>query len=192
MFWDDGSRQIAYDIPAWFKYERPPPTTDEQKKHYAQDYAKFDHDQAVNGLEFLDRGLQFLPNNYKLLLDKAEIYQNRLAGEPGALEQAAEQYKLAAAATKQVYFPMRQAIRILWSLGDKQHQFAAYDYLKNRYPTLPEDAPDAQKGVMWDTVQAMEKYLKIPDPDRTHFPKPANYSSDPNFELLPGSGPDNS
>jgi len=185
VFWDDGSRQIAYDIPSWLEFERPRPTTDAEKKAFAEEYTKFNHDQAVRGLEFLDRGLQFLPNNYKLLLDKAEIYQNRLANEPGALEEAAEQYKLAAAATKQVYYPMRQSIRLLWSLGDKQHQFEAYDYLKSRYPNLPEDAPDAQKSVMWDTLQAMEQVLKIPDADRTHFPKPANYSSDPDFELLP-------
>jgi hypothetical protein len=185
VFWDDGSRQIAYDIPAWFKYERPRPTTDADKKLFAEEYAKIDHDQAMRGLEFLDRGLHFLPNNFKLLLDKAEIYQNRLADEPGALEEAAEQYELTAAATNQFYFPMRQAIRILWALGDKPHQFEAYDYLKSRYPTLPEDAPDAQKNRMWDTIQGMEAALKIPDASATHFPKPAHYSSDPEFEPLP-------
>ena len=191
MFWTDGSREIAYDIPAWFRYEVPRPTTEAQMRLYVQEQAKINHDQALRGLEFLDRGLQFLPNNYVLLLSKAEIYQNRLKNEPGAIKQAAEAYKLAAEATSEFYFPMRQYIILLWNLGDQPDKFEAYDYLKNRYPTLPENVPDAQKGVMWDMIQIMEKNLQIPPANRLPYAKPANYTSDPDFQPLPGLNPDN-
>jgi len=192
MFWTDGAGIIAYDIPAWYKYDVPRPTTEAEAKAFAQKQTEINHIQAQYGLEFLDRGLQFLPNNYNLLQEKARIYQNRLSDVPGALEQAARQYLLAAEATKEVYFPMRQGIRLLWGLGDKQHQFEAYDYLKKRYPTIPENIPDAQKSVLWDTLNDMESALKIPEANRAHFPQPANYSKDPDFSPLAGFSPDGS
>jgi hypothetical protein len=172
MFWTTGAGEIAYDMPAWPLREKPPPADDELKKIHDE--------QARRGLEFLDRGLQFLPDNYSLLLNKAEIYQNRL----NDLADAAEQYRLAAENTKEFFFPMRQYIILLYFKLGRQHE--AYDYLKNRYPTLPENVPDAQKGAMWEMIQLMENDLKIPPTERAGYPKPANYESDSDFDPLPG------
>jgi hypothetical protein len=177
MFWKEGSRIIAYDIPTWFLHRDPPLPPEE--------YKKIHDEQARRGLEFLDRGLQLLPNNFSLLLNKAEIYRNRLIDEPGGIELAAEQYRLASEATKQFYFPLRQYLGLLWKLGDSQHQREAYTYLRQHYPTLPQDVPDAQISMMWDTIQQMEAALKIPADQRANFPKPKNYSTDPEIEPLP-------
>jgi len=171
MFWTDGAREIAYDIPAWSRHENPQISDEEMQKVNVE--------QAHRGLEFLDRGLEFLPNNYSLLLNKAEIYDNRLKDKAGA----AEEYRLAAETTTSFYFPMRMYIRYIYVLGHKQE---AYDYLRKKYLTLPDNVPDAQKGVMWDMIQIMEQDMKIPEPNRAHFPKPANYSRDPDFDALPG------
>ena len=176
MFWTDGSREIAYDIPNWSRRENPQISDDDLKK--------VNDEQAQRGLEFLDRGLQFLPNNYSLLLDKAEIYQQRLKDLPDA----AAAYRLTAEETQEFFFPMRQYIYLTWELGQKNvaYKHEAYDYLRKKYPTLPDNIPDAQKGAMWDLIQMMEKDLNLPDADRTHFPKPANYSTDPDTVPLPG------
>ena len=84
MFWHMGSGMIAYDMPRWIYEGRP--HTPLQKRHVAERQARL-------AIDFLNRGLEFLPRSRRLNLDKALIYQKVLkddAKELEAYEKAAE------------------------------------------------------------------------------------------------------
>ncbi len=151
MFWDDGERIIGYDIPDWHIYDKPQPTNAQMDQYI--------HDGGLRAIDFLDRGLKFQPNNYRLLYDQAMIYYNRLNDLP----KAAEKYREAADNTNIPYLAARTYIRILRRLGRDQE---AYDYMKKFYPTLPNGVPDVQKGLMWGWIQGLEDALKIPQDKR--------------------------
>jgi len=175
-FWDDGSHEIAYDIPAW-AYRDATLTPAQQQAAYAQGKILF----GQRAIGFLERGLQFHPGNYQLLMDEALIYQD----ENGLhdLPHAAEKWREAATAADSPFFAGRLYIRLLLQMGKKRE---AYDYLHNKlYPTLPADAGDAQKGVLWDWMVALEQVLKIPHDDRPQYAPPPGWKPDPDLDNLP-------
>jgi tetratricopeptide (TPR) repeat protein len=151
MFWDDGSSIIGYDIPAWHEYDKPHPT-DEQMHEYMEVAAK-------RAIDFLDRGLKFEPNNYRLLFDQAMLYYNKLDDLPDA----AEKYREAADHTNIPYLAARTYIRILRRLGRDRE---ALDYMKKFYPTLPNGVPEVQKNLMWGWILGLEDALKVPQDQR--------------------------
>ena len=195
-YWDHGSSMIAYDIPAWARREVQQDyySTDPARHAAAEKYIdQANQEQAQRGLAFLDRGLQFLPNNYTLLRDKAMIYRNRLQDLP----QAAENWRLAAAAADSPFFAARMYFQLLLQMGKKsegaerlRYQRAAYDYLRQLYPTLPADVPEAQKGGISDWMHVLEDILKIPhDPDPKYAPPPG-WKPDLDPDLMPELYPD--
>jgi hypothetical protein len=190
FFWDHGSDIIAYDIPAWTMrkvqqdyYSPDPARHAAAEKAYQQAY----DEQARRGISLLDRGLKFHPGNYELLRDKAMIYQNRLKDLPDA----AENWRLAAAAPDSPFFAARIYFRLLLTMGNEEtgkkreaYDRAAYDYLRQFYPSLPADAPDAQKGVILDWLRQLEDVLKIPHDDDPKYAPPPGWTPDPDMSSL--------
>ena len=135
-------------------------------------------EQAQRGISLLDRGLKFHPDNYILLRDKAMIYQDRLQDLPDA----AENWRLAAATSNSPFFAAREYVELLLQMGERRE---AYDYLRQLYPTLPPDAPEAQKGVISDWMRALENLLKIPHDNSPQFAPPPGWKPDPNAVYMP-------
>lgn len=126
VFWQDGARMLALDMPLWEvrqleKIQGPLPEVARQ-----QIFARY----AALGLNLLDEGLRYHPNDPALLLDKAHICMVRL-DDPIA---AAEYYRQAA----ETPTPPPYAARIYASLLEKQgKQQTAINYLENYLSHLP-------------------------------------------------------
>jgi hypothetical protein len=160
-FWSNGARIIGKDIPVWRIQQAGRQTTPAEQMAIR-------HEQALRALSFLDRGLEFHPDNWTLLQDKALLYQNNM-GDPydsadhqynrQDLTAAAEQYRLAAAAPGAPYYVARVYAELLRRLGRNQE---AYDYLRRLYPTLPANVPAATKDIVWERLRELENTLKLP------------------------------
>jgi hypothetical protein len=164
-FWSNGARIIGKDIPVWRIQQAGRQTTPAEQMAIR-------HEQASRALSFLDRGLEFHPDNWTLLQDKALLYQNNM-GDPydsadhqynkEDLTAAAEQYRLAAAASGAPYYVARIYAELLRRLGRNQE---AYDYLRRLYPTLSANVPAATKDVVWERLRELEDALKLPSSER--------------------------
>jgi hypothetical protein len=152
MFWDEGSSMIGLDIPSWARRATPPLSDAELDKVMRV--------QALRAIDFINRGLKFVPDNYRLYMDKAQLYQNRLRDLP----QAAESYRLAAESNpRNPFLAARSYIRLLRQMHRDQE---AYDYMLKYYPTLHDNVPDVQKELMWGWIRGLEDVLKIPPEKR--------------------------
>jgi hypothetical protein len=181
LYWDEGSRKIAYDIPHWRmqELEQDQESPDPARRAAAEkEVQQSMEEQAQRGISLLDRGLKFHPDNYILLRDKAMIYQDRLQDLPDA----AENWRLAAATSNSPFFAAREYVELLLQMGERRE---AYDYLRQLYPTLPPDAPEAQKGVISDWMRALENLLKIPHDNSPQFAPPPGWKPDPNAVYMP-------
>jgi hypothetical protein len=191
FFWDHGSDIIAYDIPAWAlrEVEQDYYSNDPARRARAAQYFQQAKEiQAQRGIALLDRGLQFHPGEYDLLRDKAMIYQNRLCDLPDA----AESWRLAAAAPDSPFFAARMYFRMLLLMAkdasDAQrvaYERIGYDYLRQFYPSLPANASDAQKGVISDWMHALEDRLNLPHDPSPKYAPPPGWKFDPDLSPLP-------
>jgi tetratricopeptide (TPR) repeat protein len=161
FFWQNGSRIIAYDMPNWRitargGYELVPETVQRQ----------IDAEQARIGIQMLERGLEFHPNNPLLLVEIANIHQRRLRD----VETAAEFYKLAAEQPDAPFYAARIHAELLRELGRRQE---AYQYLLRLLPTLPRDIPFAMPWVVYDRIRELEEELNIPAEQRYQGTRPS-------------------
>jgi hypothetical protein len=154
-FWDDAANKIAFDIPIWrinalgLGQYTPKELSDPIYR-----------DQAKRALALLDRGLQFHPQNIKLLIDKAQIYQLKLNDLPAA----AKEYQLASAAIpNSPSYLARLAVRMLQKANRDQE---AYDYLRQVYAHLPPETAVPDKASDWEILLELEDTLKLPPADR--------------------------
>ncbi len=171
-FWDNGSSEIALDIPAWV-YRNATLPRDQQ----AAAYRKARTVQAERALSFLDRGLAFHPGEFILLKDQATLYDNSLH----EVAKAAEKWREAAEADDSPFFAGRLYVRHLLKMGKKME---AYAYLKKIYPRLPADAPDAQKAVLWDWIVGLEHNLQVPHAETPQLTPPPGWTPDPEIDDL--------
>lgn len=183
-FWDDAGSKIAFDIPIWRIRALGLGATPQAQVAIYQD-------EANRALALLDRGLQFHPQNIKLLVDKAQIYQTKLFYLP----EASDQYRLASTAA---YFSpsmyARLSVRMLqkisglmddqapgmtMKLKDANAVFGfvfhtlrdhydddAYNYLRQVYAHLPPATPVADKASDWEVLRELEDDLKLPPEQR--------------------------
>lgn len=76
MFWHMGAGIISRDMPHWIldRHENPESVQNIVRKN-----------QAKIALDFLDRGLKFMPENRRLLMDKGDIYEDILKDKKEAI-----------------------------------------------------------------------------------------------------------
>lgn len=154
LFWLNGSRMIAYDMPHWRiaaagGYDLVP----------AEEQRRFDAEQAAVGVAYLKTGLEFHREEPLLTLEIANIYLNRLKDLA-----TASRYYLEA--SRQRGAP-HYAPRIYAELLRRQGRHAeAYAFLKELYPTLPDEDITAQKPLVLERIRELENTLGIPEPER--------------------------
>ncbi len=185
-FWDNGSGELANDIAAYVNRDTDIPDNQRLAAYYPARQT-----QAEIALKFLDRGLQFNPGDYTLLKDEALLYDNNLreaaraagnkAGELTYMAKAAEKWREAAEADDSPFFAGRLYVRHLVRMGKKME---AYTYLTKIYPRLPTDAPDAQKGVVWDWMIGLEHNLNLPPDPNPRLAPPPGWTPDEDINDL--------
>lgn len=152
FFWLNGARMVAYDIPVWRVRERggwddlPEAVKD---RIFAE--------QAERGLAMMDRAAKFHPDDYRVPLEKAQIYNNKLKD----YESAARLYREAAEMPDAPYFTARIHAELLRDLGRPGE---AYDYLRELYPTLPtmQENPAGGRDVVLERLRDLEAELDLP------------------------------
>lgn len=150
FFWLNGSRIMAYDMPSWEAremggYENLPAAVEKDlKARYAQ-----------LGLDFMDKAAKFHPDEYKVPLEKAQIYWNRLEDPAGA----AKYYKEVLSKPGAPHFAERIYAEML-RRDDRPGE--AYNYLRGLYPTLSPDDSMAARPVVLERIRELEDELDIP------------------------------
>jgi tetratricopeptide (TPR) repeat protein len=133
LYWDDASWHMAYNAAS------------NQMKDESLRLAlrnKLFRDHVQRGIDILNKGLQYLPNDSRLLIRLGDIYRNR---QPDP-RKAAEAY-LQAYANGAKPFYERQGAYELTKLGDYDSSVKAYEILKRYYdqgmhlPSILRDLP---------------------------------------------------
>ena len=140
VFWIEGARIIAYDIPSWTQTQQPDKGIDQIRIQ-----------EAKNALNYLDRGNYFHSKNYLFPLEKAQIYLHRLKNLQGALYF----YKKAIQQNAPWYVG-----RIYAELLEQNSQIEeAHEFLKKWYQTLPDDSMNlrSMKGLIFKRIKELEK-----------------------------------
>jgi tetratricopeptide (TPR) repeat protein len=151
-FWSHGADYIGKDIPYWRIRG-----ADRQLNPVEQ--LAIRREQGERAQALLDRGLTYHPDNWRLLRDKAMIYQFNMSDFADSLEW----YKKAAEAPGGPRYLPRVYADLLDQAGRKRE---AYDYLRALYPTLPPHVPAAAKDVVWERLRELEDELKLPAAER--------------------------
>ncbi len=156
FFWINGARILAFDIPAWrikaLRKAQPEGISPALEDHVRRE-------QALRGLEFLDEGLRHRPGDPRLLLEQAYIHILRLNNRRAA----APLLKRAASTPGAPYALGRLYADNLVQLG---RPLDAYAYLRNLYPTLPNDRPDAARPIVLEWLRELEDTLRLPEAQR--------------------------
>lgn len=153
FFWVNGSRIIAYDIRHW-RVEHLGGR--EQVPEAVQ--RRINREQAERALALLDRALEYHPDEPTFLLEKAQIYANRLKNK----EQAAHYFHRAWEQDGPYYAGRIYAV-LLTELGRHRD---AYDFLRGWWDDLPEDDFRANKALVLERIRSLEDKLGIPEHQR--------------------------
>ncbi|MGK0238533.1 MAG: tetratricopeptide (TPR) repeat protein [Candidatus Pelagisphaera sp.] len=147
IFWLNGSRIIANDMPAWEVGDR---NTD--KLANTEEGRKIAHQYAKRALLFLEKSRIYHSENPDIYLEEAMIYWLKLDD----LESAAERFLRATQATDPPFHAFRIYGEILTRLGRKQE---ALDFFEQHYKTLPDNLPEAMKVVVGDRIRTLRQEL---------------------------------
>ncbi|NBB78569.1 MAG: hypothetical protein GVY36_03880 [Verrucomicrobia bacterium] len=153
FFWLNGSRMIAYDVPAWRIREEGGYDVLPESRQRA-----IDREQAEQAFELIETAMEFHPDNAKFYLEKAQIYINRLKDDA----KAAEWFLKASQKPGAPYFAARIHAELLRRQGKDAE---AYTFYKDLHRDLP-DVPFAQKGVILERIRELEETLNVPVHER--------------------------
>jgi len=153
FFWLEGARILAYDTWHWQVRERGgytqvPPEVRE----------RFSREQARRALAMLEEALHFHSDEPRIYAEMAAIHLNRLQDRRTAAELYGAAWKLGGD-----YVHGRLHALLLSETGQLR---AAYDFLRQWYPTLPEDTPGAMKPLVRERIIELEETLNIPAEER--------------------------
>ncbi len=156
MFWINGARMIAYDMPVW--------RTDEVGGDAAIPATirkRFEVEQAEAGLNLLRRGLSYHPDAPLILIEMGNIRQRRL----GHLEGGAELYRRAALQPDAPYYAGRIYGEMLKQLGRDRD---AYAWLVDLHRRLPANDPSgmAMPEVVLGRIRELEARLGVSEAQR--------------------------
>jgi tetratricopeptide (TPR) repeat protein len=153
FFWINGSRMIAYDVPAWRireegGYDAVPDARE----------AAINREQAEQAFQLIKDGMRFHPDDAKFYLEMAQIYAHRLKDDA----RAAEWFLKASEADNAPFFAARIHAELLRKQGLEKE---AYDFLRELHRELP-DVPLARKGIVLERIRELETSLEIPHAER--------------------------
>jgi tetratricopeptide (TPR) repeat protein len=148
IFWLNGTRIIANDMPAWVVGDRNTNqlASSEVGREIARQYAR-------RALAFLEKSRTHHSDNPEIYLEEAMIYWLKL----GNLEQAAERVLRATQATNPPYHAFRIYGEMLTRMGRNSE---ALDFLERHYETLPDDSVEAMKNVVGERIRSLRRGLK--------------------------------
>lgn len=185
FFWQNGSRIIAYDIPIWRIREAGDfenISDEESNRIYAE--------QAERGMAMMRRAAMFHPQDYRVPLEIAQIYNNKLKDE----EKAAEYYLKAWEMPNAPYYTARIHAELLRRQGKNAE---AYAFLRKLYETAQDEGdPRANTPVILERIRDLEKELNVASFDRLkqqpgeHFPQMhVDWNKVPDFGTRPQVAP---
>jgi tetratricopeptide (TPR) repeat protein len=150
FFWINGARMISYDVPRWRIREAG--GYDAISAHRERAIIE---EQAEQAFTFLEKARAFHPENYRLVMEVAQIYLNRLKDDA----KAAEWFLKASRLPDCPYYVSRMYAELLRKQGKLNE---AYTYLTGLYQSLPNDDPYALKNVVLERIHELEAELSIP------------------------------
>ncbi len=148
MFWLNGSRIIANDMPVW-------EIGDENADQLVHSEAgrKIAHRYARRALSLLENSRAYHGDNPSILLEEAMIHWRKL----NDLEQAANRFLAATQAADPPYHAFRIYAELLTKMGRKEE---ALEFLEGHYQTLPDHSIEAMKVVVGDRIRELRKELE--------------------------------
>ncbi len=148
MFWLNGSRVIANDMPAWVVGDANTDRLEntEEGREIARDYAN-------RALRFLEASRVNHSDNPDIYIEESMIYWRKLDD----LETAAERLLKATEAKDPPYYAFRIYGELLSKLGRKRE---ALEFLEDHYRTLPSDSIEAMKGVVGERIHVLRKEVE--------------------------------
>lgn len=181
FFWQNGSRIVAYDIPIWRIREAGDfenISDEESDRIYAE--------QAERGMAIMRRAAQYHPRDYRVPLEIAQIYNNKLKDEA----KAAEYYLKAWEMPNAPYYTARIYAELLRRIDRKEE---AYVFLRDLYDqALAANDPRASAPVILERIRDLEKELNISSLERLtqqqgeHFPQMhVNWDKVPSYGTRP-------
>lgn len=154
-FWQNGARMIAYDMSVW-RVREVDPDWDSVPQTVVH---RFDDEQGQVAIDYLQRGLGFHPEEPRLYVEIANIYQRKRRD----LEKATEYYYKAATTENPPSYAPRIYAELLRRQGRNQE---AYEWLKELYPTLNPADMTHRAGVVLERIRELEYELNIPENER--------------------------
>lgn len=166
FFWQNGSRIVAYDIPIWRIRE-----AGDFEKISDEEADRIYAEQAERGMAVMRRAGQYHPQDYRVPLEIAQIYNNKLKDEAKAAEYYLKAWQMPGAP----YYTARIYAELLRRIDRKQE---AYTFLRNLYDqAVADNDPRASSQVILERIRDLEKELNISSLERLtqqpgeHFPQ---------------------
>jgi len=156
FFWINGARMIGYDVPVWRIKERG---GFDEVPQVVQD--EIFAEQGRRALAMMDRAARFHPDDYRIPLEKGQLYLNKLKD----LETAAEYYRQVGEMEDGPYFASRIYAELLRRMGRLEE---AYAFLKDLHRELPPPSvePRAARNVVLERIRELEDELEIAEHER--------------------------
>lgn len=170
-YWDEAAWHMAYNAASSFKRD---------KDLRAAIQNKLFRDHVQRGIDILDEGLQYLPENHRLLETLGYIYKDR---QPNPAL-AADAF-LRAHAAGSLDFMERLGAYELVKVGDRASSEKAYEILKRYYDKGP---PFTRMESIQRDLRVLENRLNIPPAQRIP-PAPARGSASPTRPMFRKSNP---
>lgn len=159
FFWLNGARMMAYDMSVWRVREVNPVWAEVPQTVIH----RLDDEQGQVAIRYLQRGLAFHPENARIYVEIANIYQRKRRD----LEAAAEYYRLASTTENAPSYAPRIYAELLRRLGRHRE---AYEWLVDLYPTLTPELPSHRPAVVLERIRELESELDIPEEERFEPP----------------------
>ena len=150
FFWLNWARMVGYDLPIWRIYERGgfDAVPDSIQKRLKQE-------DALKALRILDEAELYHPNHYKIALERAFFYMERIDNK----EIAAEWFLQASLMEGVPHYAARLHARMLEDIGEQEK---AHAFLCNLLPTLSATDPQAARVAVLERIRELEEELDTP------------------------------
>lgn len=158
-FWLNGARMIAYDMSVW-RVREVNPDWDAVPKTVIH---RLDDEQGQVAIQYLERARNYHPDEPRILVEMANIYQRKRRD----VEKAAEYYRRASMMENAPNYAPRIYAELLRKLNRPRE---AYEWLTNLYSGLDPEDTTQRVGVVLHRIRELEIELDIPTEERYNPP----------------------